>query len=710
LNLSFFQNFYNKKRSNQVVLPHMKLKKEKIINREISWLNFNARVLQEAKDPANPLLERLRFLGIFSNNRDEFFRVRVATLRRIRLLQREKPESFSYDAGKILREIREITEVQENQFSATYIDLVEKLRDHHIHIINESNLSAPEGEHIADYFRNHVRPDLFPIMLSSLKDPFSLKDNSIYLAVVLKDSACNVADNFALVKVPTSRLDRFYILPRQKGDAYRIIFLDDIIRFNLGEIFMPFGYNTFEAYAMKFTRDAELDIDNDISKSFLEIMVESLKQRKKGATVRFVYDKSMPEYLLDRLLKKFKITKNDVLRGGARYHNLRDLMDFPRIGDLSLYYPNMPPIRHNAFPPHESIFKVIRERDVMLHFPYQSFHHIIDLLREASIDPKVRSIKMTLYRAARDSSVINALINAARNGKSVTVFLELQARFDEKANIAWSEKLQDEGVKIIKTIPGFKVHSKLLLIRRKEDGQNVYYSNISTGNFNESTARIYADDSLMTANEDIGIEVSQMFKLFEAPYSPPEFKKLIVSPYQTRRHFLAMLNREIRNAKAGKDSWVIIKMNSLVDEKLIEKLFQASNAGVKIKIICRGICVLVPGLPGTSDNIEVISIVDKFLEHSRIVVFSNENNPAMYIGSADWMVRNLDNRFEVCVQITDHDLRNELLTMLNIQLADNTKARKLNGPIENEYRKTDAMEQVRSQFAIYEYLKKMNGV
>jgi polyphosphate kinase len=692
----------------QAALYEMKVKKEKIINREISWLDFNARVLQEAKDSANPLLERLRFLGIFSNNRDEFFRVRVATLRRIRLLQREKPESFSYDAGKILKEIREITEVQENQFTETYTDLVEKLRNHHIHIINESHLSVAEGEHIADYFRNHVRPDLFPIMLSSLKDPFSLKDNSIYLAVVLKDSTGIVEDNFALVKVPTSRLDRFYILPRQ-DDTYRIIFLDDIIRFNLGEIFLPFGYDMFEAYAMKFTRDAELDIDNDISKSFLEIMVESLKQRKKGATVRFVYDKSMPEYVLEKLLKKFKITKNDVLRGGARYHNLRDLMQFPAIGDATLYYPKMPPVRHKAFPPHKSIFKVIRERDVMLHFPYQSFHHIIDLLREASIDPKVRSIKMTLYRAARDSSVINALINAARNGKSVTVFLELQARFDEKANIAWSEKLQEEGVKIIKTIPGFKVHSKLLLIRRKEEGRNVYYSNISTGNFNESTARIYADESLMTANEAIGIEVSQMFKLFEAPYSPPEFKKLIVSPYQTRRHFLAMLNKEIRNAKVGKDAWAIIKLNSLVDEKLIEKLFQASSAGVKIKIICRGICVLVPGLPGISENIEVISIVDKFLEHSRIVVFSNDNKPAIYIGSADWMVRNLDNRFEVCVQITDSNLRKELMTMLNIQLSDNTKARKLNGPIDNEYLKTDAKEQVRSQFSIYEYLKRING-
>ncbi len=682
--------------------------KPKYINRELSWLHFNARVLQEAADPANPLLERLRFLGIFSNNRDEFYRVRVATLRRIKVLQKEKPAAFGKDAGATLKTIMKMTGEQEEQIMGIYANLLNELALQGIHIINESDLTPEEGEHITDYFRNHVRPDLFPIMLSSLKDPFSLKDNSIYLAVILSSSNPEIGNNYALVKVPTNRLPRFYVLPRNQGDGYRIIMLDDIIRYNLGEIFLLFGYDSFAAYSMKFTRDAELDIDNDVSKSFLEIMVESLKQRKKGATVRFVYDDQMPEELLDRLLKKFKITKNDVLRGGGRYHNFRDFVGFPQLENPALYYQKFPPIRHKAFPPHKSIFNMVRQRDYMLHFPYHSFHHIIDLLREASIDPRVRSIKMTMYRAARDSSVINALINAARNGKSVTVFLELQARFDEEANIKWSEILQEEGVKIIKSIPGLKVHSKLLVIRRKEEGKSVYYSNISTGNFNEATARVYADDSLMTSNEEIGIEVSQMFRLFEAPYSPPLFRKLIISPSHTRKHFIKLINAEIRNKKAGKEAWMILKMNSLVDGKLVDKLYQASQSGVKIKIICRGICVLVPGVKGLSENIEVISIVDRFLEHSRIFVFSNAAKPVYYIGSADWMVRNLDHRFEVSVQITDPTLKKELWNMLNIQLSDNSKARHINGPQVNAYKKAGTGEMVRSQFATYEYLKKLN--
>ncbi len=683
----------------------MRKTKPKLINREVSWLHFNARVLQEAMDPGNPLLERLRFLGIFSNNRDEFFRVRVATLRRIKYLQKQKPDSVTYDASMILKQIGEITDEQEKQFLITYHEIVEQLKEHKINIISEKELSTAQGKQVVEYFRQYVRPNLFPIMLSSMKDPFSLKDNAFYLVVVLRNESGELDENYALVKVPTNTLSRFFILESQDDEKY-IIMLDDIIRYNLGEIFLPFGYDRFESYAMKFTRDAELDIDNDVSKSFLEIMVESLKQRKKGATVRFVHDKSMPDKLLDLLLKKFKITKNDVLRGGGRYHNFRDFMDFPVMPSPALYYPKQAPVRHKAFPMHKSIFSVIRERDVMLHFPYQSFDHIIDLLREASIDPKVRSVKMTLYRAARNSNVINALVNAARNGKAVTVFLELQARFDEKANIQWTEKLQEEGVKIIKSIPGLKVHSKLILIRRKEEGKNVYYSNISTGNFNESTARIYADDSLMTANEEIGIEVSLMFRLFETPYSPPSFRKLIVSPYQTREFFIKLINKEIKNAKAGSEAWITLKMNSLVDNKLIEKLYQASQAGVKINIICRGICTLVPGVKGLSENIEVISIVDKFLEHSRVFIFAHGGKPVYYIGSADWMIRNLDHRFEVSCQITDPALKKELMEMINIQLTDNTKARLVNRDKVNAYKNASTNTPVRSQYAIYDYFRK----
>jgi polyphosphate kinase len=439
-------------------------------------------------------------------------------------------------------------------------------------------------------------------------------------------------------------------------------------------------------------------------------MAESLKQRKRGAPVRFIYDKDMPAEILDLLLKKFKINKKDILIPGWKYHNFRDFMSFPHIGHKILWANPLPPMRHPDLPPYKSIFAVIKDKDVMLHYPYHTFMHIIDLLREASIDPKVRSIKMTLYRAARDSNVINALVNAARNGKSVTVFLELQARFDEKANIQWSEKLHEEGVKIIKTIPGLKVHSKLILIRRKENEGDVYYTNISTGNFNESTAQVYADDSLLTCNAQIGLEAGQMFRLFETPYSPPSFKKLVISPYSTRKHFLKLLNFEIRNAKAGKEAWCILKMNSLVDEALVEKLYQASQVGVKIQIICRGICVLIPGVPGLSENIEVISIIDRFLEHSRVFVFANDSNPLYFISSADWMVRNLDHRFEVVCPIEDVDIQNELHEMLKIQLADNCKARLINKSDSNdmnEYRQRDENEEViRSQNVIYDYLKR----
>lgn len=677
----------------------------KIINREISWLHFNARVLQEAMDTANPLCERLRFIGIYSNNRDEFFRVRVATLRRLKELKKEKHEFLRYDPAKTLKEIRQIIDEQEKTYMSTYLQIRDGLQKEKIFIVGHGDLDAAQIILVKAYFSEVVHPHLFPIMLNGLQDVQSLRDNAIYLVVKLSSSKGLLSDDFALVKVPTSRVSRFFVLPETKA-GLSIVLLDDVIRYNLDEIFMPFGYDTFDAYSIKFTRDAELDLENDVSKSFIEIMAESLKQRKKGVPVRFIHDKNMPDELLEHVLKKFKITKKDILIPGWQYHNFRDFMSFPHIGSEHLWDKPMTPLRHHDLPPYVSIFKVVREKDVMLHYPYHTFNHIIDLLREASIDPKVRSIKMTLYRAARDSNVINALANAARNGKSVTVFLELQARFDEKANIQWSEKLHEEGVKIIKTIPGLKVHSKLLLIRRKEDKNDVYYSNISTGNYNESTASVYADDSLLTSDEQIGLEVGQMFRLFETPYSPPNLKKLVISPYRVRKHFINLLSAEIRSAKAGNDAWAILKMNSLVDEELVKQLYQASQAGVRIQIICRGICVLTPGIAGLSENIEVISIVDRFLEHSRIFVFANNGVPLYYIASADWMVRNLDHRFEVVTPIDDPALKKELNDMLKIQLADNCKARLLNGKVVNEYKKAEEGEvAIRSQQVIYDYFK-----
>jgi polyphosphate kinase len=433
-------------------------------------------------------------------------------------------------------------------------------------------------------------------------------------------------------------------------------------------------------------------------------MTESLKQRKRGNPVRFVYDNSIPESLLKTIIKRLDIRKDDAIRGGGRYHNFKDFMNFPNLGSKTLENERLTPLRHKDLPPNTSIIAAIRKKDIMLHYPYQSFQYIIDLLQEASIDPKVRSIKMTIYRAAKNSSVINALINAARNGKYVTVFMELQARFDEEANITYTEQLQEEGVKVIQGIPGFKVHSKLILIRRKENNKDVFYANIGTGNFNEDTANVYSDEALLTSHEKITADVANAFHQMEANYRPMRYKTLVVAPFLMRNHFLHLLSNEIILAKNGKKAWVIIKLNNLVDETIIKKLYKASQAGVKIKLIIRGICVLIPGQPGLSENIEAISIVDRFLEHSRIMVFGNGGDPQYYITSADWMVRNFDNRIEVACPIYNKEIRQEIMDILKIQLSDNVKARIIGPGEANTYKRTDGSS-IRAQTEIYKYFK-----
>jgi polyphosphate kinase len=675
-----------------------------LLNREISWLHFNGRVLQEAADKRNPLLERLKFLGIFSNNRDEFFRVRVATLNRMM-----KVDKAYYDTPinpkKILKEISDIVQAQEKVFMSTYEEIVRELKRQNIFIINEKELTAEQGDFVRRYFQERVRVFLFPIMMSSLRDLSTLRDKSIYLAVNLSQGENSLKEDHALIELPTRSVSRFLILPPD-GEKKYIILLDDVVRFCLDDVFSIFGYDHFEAFTVKVTRDAELDFDTDVSKSFLEIISDSLKQRKRGSPVRFVYDNSIPEDLLHVITKRLGITKNDPIRGGGRYHNFKDFMNFPNLGHPELEYESLVPLRHKDLPPNKSILSVIRQKDLMLHYPYQSFQYIIDLLREASIDPKVRSIKMTIYRAARDSSVINALINAARNGKSVTVFMELQARFDEEANILWTERLREEGVKVIHGIAGFKVHSKLLLIRRKEGGKNILFAFVGTGNFNEDTAKVYADDSLLTSDPVICADVVNAFSLMEASFKPYRFKTLIVAPFFMRNHFMKMLAREIKNAEKGKEAWVIIKLNNLVDETMVRKIYKASQAGVRVQLIIRGICTLVPGIPGLSENVEAISIVDRFLEHSRVIVYCNGGKPEYYITSGDWMIRNFDNRIEVACPIRDKEVQKELWEMLQIQLNDNVKARRLGPGKPNLYRQADGPPR-RSQTEIYDYLKGM---
>ncbi|MFO8129977.1 MAG: polyphosphate kinase 1 [Bacteroidales bacterium] len=676
-----------------------------LINREISWLYFNERVLQEAIDESNPLIERVKFLGIFSNNRDEFFRVRVATLRRV--LNFEKSKGIEDpNVESVLQEIANIVEKQENIFTSAYEHIVRLLAEKDIYIINEKQLTPAQGRVVQSHFQDEVRPHLFPLMLDNSTDLSILKDETIHLAVQLSHSHNRQKENFAIISLPITVVPRFLLLPPE-GEKKYVIILDDVIRYCLNEIFSVFGYDRFNAYTIKFTRDAELDIDNDVSKSFMELMSESVKKRKKGEAVRFVYDKQIPEALLKRISKKLNITKRDHTRAGGRYHNFKDFMSFPRVGPADLVYPFTPPLPHKDLPRNRSIIEIIKHKDVMLHYPYQTFQYVIDFLREASIDPRVRAIKMTFYRAAKDSSVMNALINAVRNGKQVTVFLELQARFDEEANIYWTGKLQEEGIKIIQSIPGFKVHSKLILVRRKEQGAHCYYANISTGNYNESTAKLYADDSLFTGNQEITAEVNKVFHLFESKFIMPTFSTLIVAPFYIRNFFIRMLEDEIANARAGKEAWVILKMNSLSDKKIVPKIYEASQAGVKIQLIVRGICILVPGVEGMSENIEVISIVDKFLEHSRVYVFCHGGDNRYFISSADWMTRNFDHRVELACPIYDKDIQQELMDMLQIQLRDNTKARLLGPENLNHYKKSGGSASHRSQFETYAYFKNM---
>lgn len=678
-----------------------------IINRELSWLQFNERVLQEALDVRNPLLERIRFLGIFSNNRDEFFKVRVATIRRLIELNIKEYPQLAEKYKTLLKDIIKTVELQEKSFTKAFIELRKELRKNDIFLVNEKEINAEQGNFIKEYFLKFVRPVIYPIMLDKFEGGSKLKDKAIYLAIVMKDSKSIEKDRHALIEIPTEELSRFVILPKIEEKNY-LMFLEDIIRYNLAEIFSIFGYDIFDGYIIKFTRDAELDIDNDVSKSFMEIMTESVKNRKQGAAVRFIYDREIPIKLLNRVIKKLQIkTGNDQLRGGGRYHNFKDLMGFPEF-NTGLTYPPQPPIPHPDLPYNKSFFAILAEKDLAIHFPYQPFQHIIDFLREASIDPQVRSIKMTFYRAAKKSRVMNALINAARNGKNVTVFIELQARFDEEANIYWAQKLQSEGIKVLSTIPGTKVHAKTILVRRKEDGIDKYYSLIGTGNFNESTAAIYSDITLLTANQIIGHDIKKFFYQIESKYLIVKYDKIKVAPFDLRDFFKKMISREIRFKKKGKEAWIILKTNSLVDNEIADEIYEASREGVKVKLLIRGINVIKSGIPKVSENIESRSVVGRYLEHSRIFIFANGGRPEYFIGSADLMSRNIDHRFEIITPIFDKSIKKQLRHLIDIQWNDKDKSRSLDNKKINEYIETSPINEVSDTHIVtYEYFKNL---
>jgi polyphosphate kinase len=685
----------------------LKIVKKRIyryVNRDLSWLSFNDRVLQEAHDPTVPLIERFRFMGIFSNNLDEFFRVRVASLSRLERLDKKDKQLLGFNPGKILKQIKQVVLKQQQVFEKLYNDvLIKELAEQKVFLINETQLNVTRGQYVKEYFRDKLISNLVPVMVEPDKPFPFLKDRSIYLFIKLFNSNEPEKYKLSLIEIPTDFHSRFITLPETNNLKF-IILLDDVIRYCLHEIYQLFNYNDYEAYTIKMTRDAELDIDlSDLKVNILDSFSKGLKERKKGRPVRFVYDQSMPRDLVMYLRLALNLSIDNLIPGG-RYHNFKDFMGFPNVGLQHLEYNKIKPLELDSLSRSHSMFNEISKNDHIVHFPYQKFDYVVRFLREAAIDPKVESIKITLYRIANNSMVANALINAARNGKKITVILELKARFDEEHNILWTQRFLEEGVTVLHSVPEMKIHSKICLVERKEKGKSAYYAQVSTGNYNEKTSGIYCDHSLFTANRRVTTDLVKLFGHLEKGSIKGAYKNLLVAPLNLRAKLIQLIQHESLLAKSGKKGVIMLKLNSLSDEEVIGHLYDASRAGVKIRIIVRGICCLIPGKKDMSENIEVISIVDRFLEHARVYFFGNNGKDLLYISSADVMSRNLDNRVEVAVPIYDKKIREEIMDIINIQWADNTKARIIN-ELQNNLYKMAKGDSHRSQMETYNYLK-----
>ena len=687
------------------------------IDREKSWLAFNARVLQEAADEAVPLLERLRFIGIFSNNLDEFFRVRFAAIRRLSLSGVSGEKILGgISAQQLVKDITEIVIRQQTE-SLGVLNLIKKeLVKKNVNIIDETEILGDHEAFVKDFFIQKISPELVTIILNDLAEFPLLKDTSGYLAVKLvmktklKAGVLGLVKKgkpevrYAIIEIPKNT-NRIVELPEKDGKQY-LILLDDIIRYNLSSIFNIFDYESISAHMIKITRDAQLDIDSDMSKSMLEKIATSVKDRRIGEPVRFVFDKHIEKDTLKFFLSKMGIDASDSIIPGGRYHNRRDYMNFPNLGRFDLLYPPRVPLPVEGLSLEGSLLNKIAHKDYLVNAPFQSFSYLIKFLREAALDPKVTTIKITLYRLAKNSQIVSSLINAAKNGKKVTVQIELQARFDEASNISYAEQMQQEGIELIFGIKGLKVHSKICLIERIEDDKIKRYGLISTGNFNESTAKIYTDLTLFTSHQHILKDVSKVFDFFDVNYRIHRYKHLIVSPHYTRSKFFKLIDREINNATMGRPAYINLKMNSISDFLIIDKLYEASNAGVKIKLQVRGICSLIPGVKGMSENIEAVSIVDYFLEHTRSFIFCNNDDPEVFISSADFMTRNLDGRVEVTCPIYDEDIKKQIIDTFNIGWKGNVKARYHSEKFENKYRVRTAEESVfRAQHQTYNYYK-----
>lgn len=684
------------------------MSKKQFIQRDISWLSFNARVLQEANDPSVPLQQRIRFLGIFSNNLDEFFRVRVATLKRMIEFSEKRKKldmHMEEDPQKVLDDIQMIVLKQQNEFNRIWNGILRELKKEKIFLADEKHLNAEQKKFVQNFFDDQVRGNVIPLMIESLPQLPYLRDKSLYLGVVMRKKKSAYQQKYALIEVPSRAIGRFVLLPSKPGENH-IILLEDVIRFNLPNIFSYFDYDDFESHVFKVTKDAEIDIDNDVSTTFVEKIEKGLKNRRKGKTVRFVYDKNMDAGLLEYLIRKLNFTKKSNIIPGGRIHNFRHFMDFPDV--FTQKNTRRKPFTHPALIKTMRVTDIVLKKDIMLHFPYHSFNAVIDLLREAAMDPDVISIKITAYRLASNSRIINALINASRNGKEVVVMLELKARFDEEANLEWKEILEEEGVKVLLGVPKMKIHAKLGVIKKRINNKITQYGFVSTGNLNEQTAKVYGDHCLLTANRNVMADINRIFNYLENWKTGIRHlracKTLLVCPVNMRNEIILHINREIKNARAKKPASIIVKVNSLSDEALMEKIYQAAEAGVEIKMVVRGIfCAMFENKKFTSTP-TAISIVDEYLEHARVMIFYNDGKEKIFISSADWMVRNLDHRVEAAIPIKDEQICKELKDIIHIQLRDNVKARILDNELSNNYVPSAGKRKIRSQIETYQYL------
>jgi len=679
------------------------VKKNYTVNRDVSWMYFNRRILDEASDQTNPLLERLSFLGIYSNNLDEFFQIRVATLRRMIELEKNMHPVIT-NSKKTLKKVLKLNEDYTADFEGIFLNLHIELQKENIFLVNEMQLTLEQEKYVDTFYRDELMNSLFPILVSRMSVEPKLNDKSIYMAVKISNSDKHEKGDkkeYALIEIPTGEFSRFFVLPREE-EKNCIMFMDDVIRFCLPRIFAQLNHDKYEAYTIKFTRDAEMEFDNTAYQSVLEKVSKGVKSRKNGLPVRFVYDREIPSDLLRFTEKLLKIGKNDVHVCGARYHNLKDLISFPKVKKPGLKFVLHHPVPIRAFEDSINMISQIRQKDQFLHCPYHSFDNFIRLLRESAINPEVKEIKISLYRLAKNSKVIKALICAALNGKKVTAIVELLARFDESSNINWATKMQEAGIKVVLGVEGLKVHSKLAHITARKGN----IACIGTGNFHEGTATVYTDFTLMTAHKGIVEDVENVFEFLEQPYLNPIFKQLIVAPQFMRKKLINMIRTEIENAKKGKPAYIFCKINHIVDEKIIDKLYQASNAGVVIKLLVRGNCSLVTGIPKQSENIQAFGIVDRYLEHSRIMIFANGGEERYFLGSADWMLRNLDFRVEVYTPVYDPDIQKQLKRVIEFGLKDNVKGRIVDGSGKNRLNDLAHDTPFRSQEELYKIYKK----